>query len=67
MRTRHKFLEFDVYFFLPLDGGGCPPNIRQNTRRTRRAVWRELADPPSCWAERGEGNSLNNLQTLDKF
>ena len=31
-----------------------PPNIRQNTRRTRRAVWRELADPPSCWAEKQE-------------
>src|SRR3989338_2631136 len=39
----------------PPPGRGSPPNIRQNTRRTRRAVWRELADPPICVAEKEVG------------
>ena len=35
-----------------------PPNIRQNTRRTRRAVWREPADLPFCWAEKRESRKM---------
>jgi len=41
----------EVYTNFPPPRWGRPPNIRQNTRRTRRAVWRELADPPICVAE----------------
>src|SRR3989338_5806675 len=41
-----------------------PPNIHQNTRRTRCAVWRELANPPSCWAEKREYRRMDLPLTL---